>query len=1687
MPLVGRRADKWQAIRRLTDSYEPIVQKAILRDLAALRGAVNIEALAVSLGPNGSRAQAEALLARASTSALQLHNSTAILEQTLWAGGHVGAAGLDASLSFDTANPYAIRAAHHRGATLVKQVSGETKKAIREVISRAYETGRPPRESAKEIHELVGLTSRQAARVSKVRALMLATGKSAEQADKLAGKVAAKLRKDRALNIARTETINAANRGQLEAWGQLQREGVLTPDVGKEWITTPDDRRCLYCQAMDGQVVPLGEPFLSTRYGKVQGPTLHPRCRCAMGVAKLAKVNVGAHTPTHPWLVGAPEPPKSLGLTSAADIAKWKDEFDAKTRARLKAYRDAQKALKDAGKKPPAPMPIPKPDPVPDIIATPKGDVFEVDTAKVTWPATFKFPTHIATQDERVLFKAEFDWRTRQRLAIAKAKKAGLTLEPKQPPTFILKGQALPAPKPSVVDVPKVVTQPKVQMVEAGPHFRMQIDALIADSLSDPTPMTPELRALLDEARFYEKRQRTETGYMAARVLRQKRDAAWANARRIDRLAPERDLIEQAQERLTKALQEGRTTLAYQRQLKDAQQALEAAANSGEAARDAVLKLLETKPATFQVNTMGVLPKNQAMYDGAIADVRRFTGEVKGFDDTYRIGLSDKPGGKGGSYAHEGRNGYNRVIVMMGDGRAEAAYRDVLIHEFGHHVEFADPSALAKAKALLTKRSGPNPVMRLLEKIPGNQVSPDRQGTIFLIEDEWKKRGGAHYMGRLYVRSGGSKFADNLPAAQALRDVDATELISEGLARLVRDPVGFAKHDPEWFDLTMSVLRPNGVAANVGGLADEASQLLAAQAAARAAEDAARKLAAELAAKKAAERAAAKAAFKADLQKQTTAAIEASQKQFTQKLSTLRLADLDAEGGASLQARVAAAEKAHVDARSALDKALTEGLDDDAIDAIERRVDEAAMGLLRERTLAKHIEAEVVATRKAFDAQLVVNSTKKTEIAASLEQAAIADLEGIVKTWKNITPAWEGEAFDTAIAGLDDVIAKAHKARLDASDARQAFASKYDLGQVTLAELSDDVELYRRYMVASNALTNARESRFALLDLRTEYVAKQAAIAAAEKAAKEAAELAAQQAAEQAAKQAKAAGGTTAISAVDETQEIADAVAYAAKHGKSITGKPITWPDNFKFPKGIITEQDKLLYKAEFDTKTRIRLRKARGTVVTKHDKPEDATFTWPLRDDETRSLNDVDINRLDVDADWLRNSPAFTAEERKAMQNYASGSSTFNNYLRGKYGGTTKHTPNASMDKWERLLRQVMDKTAASGHHLPPRYVWRGVSGGDGRRVLGHLKKGDVLRVDGGFQCTSTSPSTAFESFSSGDDLRMEIVPARGVWLRKGASGYESEYEWTLDANSTFEVIGRKRIPVKLPHSSAGIAGPSHGIRMIEVVQLREIQDEAATAAREEMMKRAAKEAAEREAKEKAAKALAKAKHDALPDVSAWKQVGPQGGSNPGGVFQAPDGANYYVKFSQKHPEQANVEMLTDSIYRELGIGAKESVVIRKGDKVGLAGKMIEGSAKMSEAAMKASDDVLDGFVADAYLANWDVLGQGFDNVVAKAGKAYRIDTGGSMIYRAQGGLKEFSATAVDEIDSLRKYGGKTVFGGLTEERMKQQARILVDRLSPQRLQALVDKAGVVGQQGEDILAALNGRREYLRKRFNL
>jgi hypothetical protein len=207
------------------------------------------------------------------------------------------------TISFDMTNARARAWAAEHAATLVTQIGDETRAAIREVIRDAFDKGLSPRQSARLIAPMIGLTSRGAGAVLNLAALLAEhpgggvvwagrkrivvpeDGADDDFIDRQTEAYGDRLLSDRALSIARTETIAASSEGQRLLWLEAVDAGLLVGDESRVWITTPDDRLCPICQEMDGQLTGLEDPFEVPGGDLVMGPPAHPQCRCAQGIA----------------------------------------------------------------------------------------------------------------------------------------------------------------------------------------------------------------------------------------------------------------------------------------------------------------------------------------------------------------------------------------------------------------------------------------------------------------------------------------------------------------------------------------------------------------------------------------------------------------------------------------------------------------------------------------------------------------------------------------------------------------------------------------------------------------------------------------------------------------------------------------------------------------------------------------------------------------------------------------------------------------------------------------------------------------------------------------------------------------------------------------------------------------------------------------------------------------------------------------------------------------------------------------------------------------------------------------------------------------------------------------------------------------------------------------------------------
>jgi len=232
---------------------------------------------------------------------LRLRLPDALLKVVV-AGARTEARGLkEPGISFDTTNSAAqLWASQHAGEMIVG-ASAEMKAAVRDAMTAAFaDQGLPPAQSARLIRESVGLTKGQTNALNNLRTKLIEnpgkrvkagkvpirvpkTGITADRLDRALESYSTRLRNARALTIARTETIAAANEGQRLLWAQAVADGLLSPGVRRVWIAA--NNPCPICQGLNGTTVGLQEPFAPGLYG----PPAHPRCRCSQGLAPSAQ------------------------------------------------------------------------------------------------------------------------------------------------------------------------------------------------------------------------------------------------------------------------------------------------------------------------------------------------------------------------------------------------------------------------------------------------------------------------------------------------------------------------------------------------------------------------------------------------------------------------------------------------------------------------------------------------------------------------------------------------------------------------------------------------------------------------------------------------------------------------------------------------------------------------------------------------------------------------------------------------------------------------------------------------------------------------------------------------------------------------------------------------------------------------------------------------------------------------------------------------------------------------------------------------------------------------------------------------------------------------------------------------------------------------------------------------------
>jgi SPP1 gp7 family putative phage head morphogenesis protein len=228
---------------------------------------------------------------------------------------------------------------------------------------------------------------------------------------------------------------------------------------------------------------------------------------------------------------------------------------------------------------------------------------------------------------------------------------------------------------------------------------------------------------------------------------------------------------------------------------------------------------------------------------------------------------------------------------------------------------------------------------------------------------------------------------------------------------------------------------------------------------------------------------------------------------------------------------------------------------------------------------------------------------------------------------------------------------------------------------------------------------------------------------------------------------------------------------------------------------------------------------------------------------------------------------------------------------------------------------------------------------------------------------------------------------------------------------------------------------------------------------------------------------------------------VGELGGST-GAVLVRDGRGQLWVRKYGVSEAQVLHEHLAHALYRAVGVAAPESRVYVDGrGRAYLLSEYVGDGRQLrelaGEALERAHEALRRGFVMDALLENYDVVGLERDNILVRGdGTVVRVDNGGSFSTRAGGGRKSYRAElqALWSLRGRRLLDGRAyrsaateVFGGVDLEALLGQMGEVLGRRDA--LEAVLGRfeSGLPAGVSRGALAEVRGSIEVLRARLRL
>lgn len=202
---------------------------------------------------------------------------------------------------FNTQAPGILTWINERGAEFVTSVTMEQRDAISALLSKKMIESHTVDELSRLIRPCIGLTKGQAQANARyydsiVKNLTKEHPRMSKESIRkkaldASTKYAERQHRQRAIDIAQTESAFAYNRGADEGIRQAQSQNLIG-QMKKRWSTSGDDGVCDICAALEGVEVGMDDDFqFKGRVlfaGQHMLPPAHPRCACAIEYIEIS-------------------------------------------------------------------------------------------------------------------------------------------------------------------------------------------------------------------------------------------------------------------------------------------------------------------------------------------------------------------------------------------------------------------------------------------------------------------------------------------------------------------------------------------------------------------------------------------------------------------------------------------------------------------------------------------------------------------------------------------------------------------------------------------------------------------------------------------------------------------------------------------------------------------------------------------------------------------------------------------------------------------------------------------------------------------------------------------------------------------------------------------------------------------------------------------------------------------------------------------------------------------------------------------------------------------------------------------------------------------------------------------------------------------------------------------------------